>query len=125
MRQFVYSMWRRHRNPRFLIPDRNYVTRVVHQSTGQILATFVHIDTTPVAGIYDERPENPTMETNLKSLKERDTLGWLNETLARVSQDPGYTFVVGHHQVVSMFGSETSKKQVKRCRLLLSCLGLT
>jgi len=99
------------RNPRFVIPDRNYVTRVVDEKTGEKLATFVHIDTTPVAGIYRDKPENPTMGVNLDNLDDGDTFGWLNRTLARVADNKGYKFVVGHHQVVSMYGSETSHKQ--------------
>eukprot|EP00242_Pyramimonas_sp_CCMP2087_P008475 CAMPEP_0198215400 /NCGR_PEP_ID=MMETSP1445-20131203/49556_1 /TAXON_ID=36898 /ORGANISM="Pyramimonas sp., Strain CCMP2087" /LENGTH=381 /DNA_ID=CAMNT_0043891105 /DNA_START=27 /DNA_END=1173 /DNA_ORIENTATION=- len=112
-------------NGRFLMPDRNYVSRVVDAQTGETLATFVHIDTTPEVGMYFDKPESPTMERNLRQLSDSNTLRWLNATLARVANNAGYKFVVGHHPVVSVHGSETKKSQktmrerVDKIRLVL------
>ena len=107
----------------FLMPDRNYVTLVRNVETRAVLAKFIHIDTSPYVKMYDAYPENSIMEDNLRAIKNKDdadTLTWLKKTLSRISKEAGYTFVVGHHPVRSVFLSDTAKKQVQcvvACRI--------
>mmetsp|Transcript_18923 Transcript_18923/g.41443 ORF Transcript_18923/g.41443 Transcript_18923/m.41443 type:complete len:377 (-) Transcript_18923:16-1146(-) len=99
---------------RFLMPKRNFVTRINNEDTGAVLATFVHIDTSPFVGMYDAFPENSIMADNLQAVSKEDgdTLTWLRDSLSGISKEGGYIFVVGHHPVRSNFFSDSSEKQV-------------
>ena len=97
------------------MPKRNFVTHVRNNVTGAVLAKFVHIDTTPVVGMYEYFPENSIMTKQLRECEKesRNTWVWLKESLSGISNETGYTFVVGHHPVRSNFFSDGSAKQVR------------
>jgi hypothetical protein len=108
------------------MPDRNFVSRVRNRETGATLATFVHVDTTPLVGMYDSHPENSKMAQNLLELeKEADGMKWLSATLARLAGEEGFTFVVGHHPVRSGYFSEDAVKQVRPGRRSIEMLAKT
>lgn len=99
---------------RWVMPGRNYTTRFISEESGDVLASIVHIDTSPMIKKYRDKPENGRMLSELEAAPSpKSQREWVHETLKALDGISGYKFVVGHHPV--KVGFQENENSAKVC----------